>query len=69
MSPCTDDIPIVLQTYKDGWSYHNEFHKSCSYIQPVSMMEASMHKCLMDGMWYLPVFFHTSFISFYFNYR
>ncbi|PVD29570.1 hypothetical protein C0Q70_08824 [Pomacea canaliculata] len=39
---------LCTQTYKDGWSYHNEFHKSCSYIQPVSMMEASMHKCLMD---------------------
>ncbi|XP_076460929.1 reversion-inducing cysteine-rich protein with Kazal motifs-like [Babylonia areolata] len=39
---------LCTQTFKSGWSYHSEFYKSCSYIQPVSTIEASMHKCLKD---------------------
>ncbi|CAL1527975.1 unnamed protein product [Lymnaea stagnalis] len=39
---------LCTQTYKKGWSYHSEFESSCSYIQPVSTVEASMHNCLTD---------------------
>ena len=48
---CTHCVPTVqlFQTFKSGWSYHSEFYESCSYIQPVSTIEASMHKCLKDG--------------------
>ncbi|KAK7483912.1 hypothetical protein BaRGS_00024796, partial [Batillaria attramentaria] len=44
-SRCRD---LCTRTYKTGWSYHSEFYKSCNYLQPVSTIEATMHKCLMD---------------------
>ncbi|XP_070209920.1 reversion-inducing cysteine-rich protein with Kazal motifs-like [Littorina saxatilis] len=44
-SRCRD---LCTQLYKSGWSYHTEFYKSCSYIQPVSTVEATMHKCITD---------------------
>ncbi|KAL8576251.1 hypothetical protein ACOMHN_006174 [Nucella lapillus] len=44
---------LCTQTFKSGWSYHSEFYKSCSYIQPVSTIEATMHKCLKDVVLYV----------------
>lgn len=39
---------LCTKTFKMGWSFHSEFYQSCSYIQPVSTIEATMHKCLLD---------------------
>ncbi|XP_050418705.1 reversion-inducing cysteine-rich protein with Kazal motifs, partial [Patella vulgata] len=45
-SRCRD---LCTWTYNLDWVQHSsEFYQSCSYIQPVSVLEASMHSCLTD---------------------
>ncbi|ESP00166.1 hypothetical protein LOTGIDRAFT_141239 [Lottia gigantea] len=45
-SRCRD---LCTWTYNSDFVQHSkEFYQSCSYIQPVSMLEASMHNCLTD---------------------
>ncbi|XP_041365816.1 reversion-inducing cysteine-rich protein with Kazal motifs-like [Gigantopelta aegis] len=40
---------LCTQTYNTGWAHHwTKFHNSCSYIQPVTTLEAPMHNCLTD---------------------
>ncbi|XP_059171661.1 reversion-inducing cysteine-rich protein with Kazal motifs-like [Physella acuta] len=39
---------LCSQTYRKRLSYQSEFESSCSYIQPVSTVESSMHNCLND---------------------
>lgn len=39
---------LCTETYQSSWSKHHDFFSSCSYMQPVSTIEANMHQCLMD---------------------
>ncbi|XP_046335864.1 reversion-inducing cysteine-rich protein with Kazal motifs-like [Haliotis rufescens] len=40
---------LCTHTYTKSWTKHgSEFDKSCSFIQPVSVLEAPMHNCLHD---------------------